>query len=103
MGDRPASRAQLARVLEMSEARSVTVRVIPFDLDDFGGAGSAMVYAGGPVPHLDTVVRDGPNGTLFVDAAAQLSRFRSLFRRVEAASLEAKCSRDFIHQLAKEL
>ncbi|MFJ2947661.1 helix-turn-helix domain-containing protein [Streptomyces sp. NPDC087226] len=103
VGDRPASRAQLARVLEMSEARSVTVRVIPFDLNDFGGAGSAMVYAGGPVPQLDTVVRDGPNGTVFVDAAAQLSRFRTLFRRVEAVSLEPKCSRDFIHRLAKEL
>jgi transcriptional regulator with XRE-family HTH domain len=103
VGDRTAARAQLMRVLELSEADHVTVRVIPFDLDDFAGAGSAMVYAGGSVPKLDTVVRDGPNGPYFIDAEAQLDRYRTLFRRVEAVSLEPERSRDFIHGLAKEL
>lgn len=103
VGDRSAARSQLARVLEISEAAHVTVRVIPFDLDNFGGAGSAMVYAGGPVPQLDTVVRDGPHGTSFLDAQAQLDCFRTLFRRLEAASLDPERSRDFIHRLAKEL
>jgi transcriptional regulator with XRE-family HTH domain len=103
VGDRAAERVQLARILELSEADHITVRVIPFDLDGFAGAGSAMVYAGGQVPQLDTVVRDGPHGTVFVDAEAQLGRFRTLFRRVEAASLEPGRSRDFIKQLAKEL
>ncbi|MEU3093862.1 helix-turn-helix transcriptional regulator [Streptomyces sp. NPDC006967] len=103
VSSRPASRAQLARIVEASEADAVTVRVIPFELDGFGGAGSAMVYAGGPVPQLDTVVCDGPNGTVFIDAAAQLGHFRTLFHKVEAASLEPERSRDFIHRLAKEL
>ncbi|MEV5337567.1 helix-turn-helix transcriptional regulator [Streptomyces sp. JB150] len=103
VGDRSAARSQLARVLEISEASHVTVRVIPFDLDNFGGAGSAMVYAGGPVPQLDTVVRDGPHGTSFIDAQAQLDRFRTLFRRLEEVSLDPGRSRDFIHRLAKEL
>ncbi|MFH9981287.1 helix-turn-helix domain-containing protein [Streptomyces sp. NPDC017179] len=103
VGDHAAARAQLVRILELSEADHVTVRVIPFALDGFAGAGSAMVYAGGQVPQLDTVVRDGPHGTVFIDAEAQLRRFRTLFRRVEAASLEPTRSRDFIHRLAKEL
>ncbi|MET8243125.1 helix-turn-helix transcriptional regulator [Streptomyces sp. NPDC005202] len=103
VGDRAAARAQLASVLELSEADHIAVRVIPFDLDGFAGAGSAMVYAGGPIPKLDTVVRDGPHGTVFIDAEAQLGRFRTLFRRLEAASLEPERSRDFIHRLAKEL
>ncbi|MGW1589622.1 helix-turn-helix domain-containing protein [Streptomyces sp. NPDC002386] len=103
VGDRVAAREQLTRVLELSEADHVTVRVVPFDLDDFGGAGSAMVYAGGPVPRLDTVVRDGPSGPVFLDAEAQLKRYRTLFRRVEAVSLDPHRSRDFIHRLAKEL
>ncbi|MEU6671263.1 helix-turn-helix transcriptional regulator [Streptomyces sp. NPDC046727] len=103
VGSRSAARTQLARVLELSEADHVTVRVIPFDLDGFGGAGSAMVYAGGPVPRLDTVVRDGPGGPVFIDAEAQLSRYRTLFRRVESASLDPDRSRDFIRRLAKEL
>ncbi|MGW3034529.1 helix-turn-helix domain-containing protein [Streptomyces sp. NPDC001178] len=103
VGNRSVARTQLLRVLELSEADHVTVRVIPFDLDNFGGAGSAMVYAGGPVPKLDTVVRDGPNGPVFIDAEAQLNRYRTLFRRVEAVSLDPDRSRDFIHRLSKEL
>ncbi|WP_425247643.1 helix-turn-helix domain-containing protein [Streptomyces sp. NEAU-NA10] len=103
VGGTAAARAQLTRVLDLSEADNITVRVIPFDLEDFGGADSAMVYAGGPVPELDTAVRDDPHGTAFIDAQAQLSRFRTLFRRLEAVSLEPERSRDFIHRLAKEL
>jgi hypothetical protein len=103
VGDRAASRAQFTRVLELSEADHVTVRVIPFDLDGFIDAGSAMVYAGGPVPKLDTVVRDAPHGSAFVDSEAQLASFRTLFRRVEAVSLDPERSRGFIHRLAKEL
>ncbi|MGC0330066.1 transcriptional regulator with XRE-family HTH domain [Streptomyces sp. SAI-170] len=103
VGTSAASRAQLDRILELSQAEHISVRVIPFDLEGFAGAGSAMVYAGGPLPRLDTVVRDGPHGTVFVDAEAQLIRFRTLFRKVEAVSLEPERSRDFIRRLAKEL
>ena len=67
------------------------------------GAGSAMVHLGGAVPCLDTVVRDAPHGTAFIDSAAQLEHFRKLFRRVKEASLDPVQSRDLIHQLAKEL
>ncbi|MGP2436838.1 helix-turn-helix domain-containing protein [Streptomyces sp. JW3] len=103
VGDRAAMRAQLARVLELSTADHITVRVIPFDVDGFAGAGGDMVYASGPVPKLDTVVRDGPQGTVFVNAEAQLGRFRDLFHRLEAVALEPVGARDFIHKLAKEL
>ncbi|MCN9239904.1 helix-turn-helix transcriptional regulator [Streptomyces sp. RY43-2] len=103
VGGRAASLTQLARILELSEADHVTVRVIPFELDDFADITAAMVYAGGPVPKLDTVVRDGPHGALFIDSEAQLDVFRTLFRRVEAVSLDPKRSRDLIHRLTKEL
>ena len=100
---RAASRAQLARVVQLSEADHITVRVIPFDLEDFAGAASAMTYAAGSVPNLDTVVRDGPHGATFIDSEAQLGAFRTLFRKVEAVSLDTAQSRDFIHKLANEL
>lgn len=103
VGGRAGMRAQLTRVLEMSEADHITVRVIPFSLDDFAGAGSALVHLGGPVPRLDTVVRDGPHGTAFLDSEAQLEHFRTLFRKVKEASLPPGQSRDLIHQLAKEV
>jgi transcriptional regulator with XRE-family HTH domain len=103
VGDRAASRVQLTHLLESSEADHITVRVIPFDLDGFAGADSAMVYAGANVPKLDTVVRDTPQGAGFIDSEAQLGSFRTLFRRMEAVSLDPERSRDFIHRLAKEL
>lgn len=103
VGDRTASRAQLAALLELSEADHITLRVIPFDLDGFGGSWTAMMLAGGTVPRLDTAVRDAPHAAAFIDSEAQLGVLRTLFRRVEAASLEPERSRDLIHRLAKEL
>ncbi|MFK0158809.1 helix-turn-helix domain-containing protein [Streptomyces sp. NPDC090493] len=100
---RDAFRAQLTRILDMSEADHVIVRVLPFALDDFAGAGSSMVHLGGAVPRLDTVVRDAPHGTAFVDSEAQLEHFRKLFRRVKEQALPPRQSRELIHQLAKEL
>ncbi|SDN04157.1 Helix-turn-helix domain-containing protein [Streptomyces sp. cf386] len=103
VSNRATSRAQLTRVLEVSEADHITVRVVPFDLDGFGGAWSPMMLAGGTVPKLDTAVRDAPHGTGFIDSEAQLGVFRTLFRKVEAVSLDPARSRDLISRLAKEL
>ncbi|MFB7494221.1 helix-turn-helix domain-containing protein [Streptomyces sp. NPDC056161] len=103
VSSRAASQAQLARILELSEADHITVRVIPFNLEHFADLGSAMVYAGGAVPKLDTVVRDGPHGTIFIDSEAQLEVFRTHFRRVETVSLNPSQSRALIHRLAKEV
>ncbi|MFE9449260.1 helix-turn-helix domain-containing protein [Streptomyces sp. NPDC006739] len=103
VGDRATLKAQLARLLELSEADHITLRVIPFDLDGFATASSAMTYVGGPLPKLDTVVRDAPHGSLFIDAEAQLHTYRTRFRMVEAVSLEPDESRGFIRRLTKEL
>lgn len=103
VGDRATSKAQLARLLELCEADHVTLRVIPFDLDDFARASSTMTYVGGPLPKLDTVVRDAPHGSVFIDSEAQLNTYRTSFRRVEAASLAPERSRELIHKLTKEL
>ncbi|WOX10201.1 helix-turn-helix transcriptional regulator [Streptomyces sp. N50] len=103
VSNRATSRAQLTRLLQSSEADHITLRVIPFDVDDFAKASSTMTYLGGAVPKLDTVLRDAPHGSLLVDSEAQLSTYRTRFRMVEASSLEPAQSREFIHKLAKEL
>ncbi|MFF3584179.1 helix-turn-helix domain-containing protein [Streptomyces mirabilis] len=103
VSDRAASKAQLTRLLELSEADHITLRVIPFDVDDFAKASSTMTYVGGPLTKLDTVVRDAPHGSVLIDSEAQLNTYRTSFRRVEAASLEPELSREFIHKLTKEL
>ncbi|MFJ2394992.1 MULTISPECIES: helix-turn-helix domain-containing protein [unclassified Streptomyces] len=103
VGDRATSRAQLTRLVEFSEADHVTVRVIPLDLDGFAGASGTMTYVGGPLPRLDTVVRDALHGSAFLDSEAQLDTYRTSFRKVEGASLDPGQSREFIHRLTKEL
>ncbi|MGW3859895.1 helix-turn-helix domain-containing protein [Streptomyces sp. NPDC005047] len=103
VGDREVSRAQLRRVLDESEKEHITVRVVPFDTDHFAGASAAMMHVGGPLPILDTVLRDSPSGTAFLDAQSQLERFRTLLRKVGEAALDPVRTRDFIHKLAKEL
>ena len=103
VGDRATARAQLARLLELAKAPHVTVRVIPFDLEGFAMASATMLYMGGSVAKLDTVVRDAPHGSIFIDSEAQLNAYRTRFRKVEEVSLAPDRSHDFIHQLAKEL
>ncbi|WP_405950011.1 helix-turn-helix domain-containing protein [Streptomyces prunicolor] len=103
VSNRATSQAQLAQLLTLSEADHITLRVIPFDVDDFAKASSTMTYVGGPLPKLDTVVRDAPHGSVFIDSEAQLNTYRRSFRRVVAASLEPEQSRKFIHKLTKEL
>ncbi|MFE7842599.1 helix-turn-helix domain-containing protein [Streptomyces sp. NPDC057474] len=103
VADRSVARAQLATILQESERPNVTVRVIPFDTDGFAGASTSLLCVGGSVAALDTVQRDTPYGTALLDDAAQLLKMRTLFRKVESASLDPLKSRDFIHRLAKEL
>ncbi|MEV7786808.1 helix-turn-helix transcriptional regulator [Streptomyces sp. NPDC088106] len=103
VSDRATSRNQLLRLLELSEAENISVRVIPFDMDGFASASSTMTYVGGPLPKLDTVIRDALHGSAFLDSEAQLNTYRASFHRVEAAALDPAQSRDFILGLAKEL
>ncbi|MEV5487993.1 helix-turn-helix transcriptional regulator [Streptomyces bobili] len=103
VADRHASLTQLQRILDQIEQGHVTVRVIPADQDNFAGADASMMYMGGPLPQLDTVLRDFPTGTMFIDAEAQLKRLRTLLRKVEKASLEPMTSRELIHRMTKEL
>ncbi|WP_409470306.1 helix-turn-helix domain-containing protein [Streptomyces sp. HC307] len=103
VADRHVSRAQIRQILDEIEQGHITVRVIPTDQDGFGGAGASMMYMGGPVPQLDTGFRDGATSTAFIDTEPQLEHLRTLFRKVEKATLDPRASRDFIHHLSKEL
>ncbi|GAA0329196.1 helix-turn-helix domain-containing protein [Streptomyces turgidiscabies] len=103
VANRQVSRAQLGQILDQIEQGHVTVRVIPTDQDGFGGAGASMMYMGGRVPQLDTGFRDGAADTAFIDVEPQLSTLRTLFRKVEGATLDPTASREFIHRLSKEL
>ncbi|MBT3153017.1 helix-turn-helix transcriptional regulator [Streptomyces sp. CHD11] len=95
-------RTQLRHLLDMSELEHVTVRIIPFGKGSFPGTGQSVDYLSGPVPQLDTVQLDTHHGCEFLDAEAQLSKYRSVLDRMEANALKPAESRDLIHRIAQE-
>ncbi|MCC5033375.1 helix-turn-helix domain-containing protein [Streptomyces sp. WAC 00631] len=101
-GGRRVAGAQLAYVLEVSEAPSVTVRVIPFRNEEFFEATQPLLYAGGAVPQLDTVQMDTIFGGHYLYAEAQLNKYRALLDIAEVASLGIEDSRDLIQRIIRE-
>lgn len=85
----------------MSELEQVTVRVIPFGKGSFPGTGQSVDYLAGPVPQLDTVQLDTHHGCEFLDAEAQLEKYRLVLDRMEANALKPAESRDLIHRIAQ--
>ncbi|MGW0826991.1 helix-turn-helix domain-containing protein [Streptomyces sp. NPDC002845] len=94
-------RAQLQHLLDMSELDHVTVRVIPFGKGSFPGTGQSVDYLLGSVPQLDTVQLDTHHGCEFLDAEAQLDKYRLVLDRIEAKALKPAESRDLIHRIAQ--
>ncbi|MFI5794111.1 Scr1 family TA system antitoxin-like transcriptional regulator [Streptomyces sp. NPDC051677] len=96
-------RAQLERLCELSELENIEVQVIPFRAGAFPGAGQAVIYAGGPVPQLDTVELDSAHGPEFLHGQSQLDKYRAHLDWMEAASLPSAESRDFMRNIASHL
>ncbi|MGW0949650.1 helix-turn-helix domain-containing protein [Streptomyces sp. NPDC002623] len=97
------ARAQLDHLVEMSEQPTITVLVIPFGQTGFPASGQPITVADGPVPQLDTVVLDTDHGCEFLDAEAQLDRYRSVLDRMESRALPETKSRDLIHRISSDL
>ncbi|MFG2722931.1 helix-turn-helix domain-containing protein [Streptomyces sp. NPDC048416] len=102
-GGRKVARDQLEHLVEFSHRPSVVVRVIPFTSEDFIEVTQPVLYASGPVPQLDTVQIDSAFGGRFLDAEADLKKYRALLDIAEHASLDPDESRHLIHHIAREL
>ncbi|MDT3395555.1 helix-turn-helix transcriptional regulator [Streptomyces sp. B1866] len=102
-GGSKTSRAQLQHLIDMSERDHITILVIPFRNGTFPGSGQSINYFSGPVPQLDTVLLEQSHGSLLLDAAAQLEKYRMVIDKMEATALAADESRDFIREIAQEL
>ncbi|MFF2377314.1 helix-turn-helix domain-containing protein [Streptomyces xiamenensis] len=96
-------RGQLDHLLAMSERDNVTVAVVPFGVADFPASGQPITYVEGPVPQLDTVILDSDYGCDFLDAEAQLMKYRSVLDRMENCALSPKRSRDALRRIAKDV
>lgn len=103
VGGRKANNAQLSRILNLAELAHVTVRILPFDTEDFAGAGHSMLYLYGTTRLLDTVQLDTGHGGEFRTAEPVLRQYRKQYERVVGVALDPATSRDFISRLVKEL
>ncbi len=102
-GGRKVVREQLEYLIEISKLPTVSIRVIPFTSEDFIEVTQPVLYASGPVPELDTVQIDSAFGGRFLDAEAELKKYRTLLDIAEHASLDPEGSRQLIHHIAREL
>lgn len=95
-------RAQLAFLYEVSTWPSVIIRIIPFTRQITGSVHSTL-YAGAEIPALDTVQLDSAFDAGFLDAEAQLARYRALLDSIESISLDTEESAQFIQHIAQEM
>ncbi|MEU8583854.1 helix-turn-helix domain-containing protein [Streptomyces abikoensis] len=96
-------RDQLRFLAEVAEWPSVTLLVVPFDMDNLVGTAQSMLYAVGPIPELDTVQIDNAFRGGFVTANALLSMYNTMFHTLADKALSPDDSRKFIHRLVQEM
>ncbi|KUF14969.1 helix-turn-helix domain-containing protein [Streptomyces silvensis] len=102
-GGKDVARAQLAYLAEAATRDNIALRVIPFSVGGFVGAGQSVLYAEGPVPQLDTVQLDTSFGAHFVDAPTPLTNYRSLLDMMEQSALPTEESHQLLRSIALEL
>ncbi|MEU6231217.1 helix-turn-helix transcriptional regulator [Streptomyces sp. NPDC047042] len=103
VGGSTVARQQLQHLLDMSDRSHITLRTITFDVGAYPGSGQSFYYACGPVPQLDTIQLDQSHGVAFLDAEAQLHKYRTLFERIEAVALSPEKTRELIHHVMREM
>ncbi|WP_434594190.1 helix-turn-helix domain-containing protein [Streptomyces sp. A5-4] len=103
VGGPTALRNQLQHLLDMSELGHITIQVVPFKAGAIPGSGQSIYYAHGSVPQMDTVHLDQSHGLTFLDAEAQLAKYRTLFGRIEVVAHSPAQSRDVIHSISRNL
>ncbi|RKT19125.1 helix-turn-helix protein [Streptomyces sp. 1114.5] len=96
------AREQLRHLIEASTHENVSVLVIPFGAGTFPGSGQSIVYCSATVQQLDTVQLDTYHGSEFLDAHAQLVRYRKVLDIMEAFALDPVKSRDLIARIEKD-
>ncbi|MGW7295094.1 helix-turn-helix domain-containing protein [Streptomyces xiamenensis] len=97
------ARGQLDYLLSMSERENISVQVIPFGAGTFPSSGQGVIYLTGDVSRLDTVQLDTDHGSQFLDAGSKLDKYRRIWDRMEACSLDEKRSRDVIRRAVQDI
>lgn len=109
LGDSQVMRDQLARLIEVSTAPSISLHVLRLaDTHPVGVGGGFALMQFPPVPGIgptsDVVYVDQfAVGGLYIEDEAQTYRYRLAFQRLVAESLDQARSRDLIESVRREL
>jgi len=97
-GGRLVMAAQLAKVLDMSARPNVSVQVLPFAVGSHPGLESNFTILGLPHEAPDVVFVEGLIGSVYLDRAEDLKRYREIFRKLQSMALDPQ---DSAHSIAE--
>jgi transcriptional regulator with XRE-family HTH domain len=89
---------QLGRLIEASRLPNVTIQVIPFAVGSHPGLESNFNILELPTPTPSVVFVEGLVGSMYLERAEDLKRYREVFARLQAIALSPK---DTINAIAK--
>jgi transcriptional regulator with XRE-family HTH domain len=90
--------AQLAHLMEAARLPNVTVQVIPFTVGSHPGLESNFNILELPPPTSSVVFVEGLIGSVYLERAEDLKRYRKVFERLQSIALSPK---DTINAIAK--
>ncbi|WUJ67664.1 helix-turn-helix domain-containing protein [Kribbella soli] len=96
VGSRAVMRAQLGRLLEMSERPNITLQVIPFDRGAHPGMTGAFVRLSFGAVAPDIVYVESLAGDMFLELEAEIDRFGLAFDHLRAMALSPRDSSGLI-------
>lgn len=109
VGGKDVIRAQLARLVQVSDLPNVALKVLPFDTGMHAGIMSGPfvvlefpVSGNGRATEPPTVYVDGFTGSLFLDKPREIKRYNAAFTDIWTAALDGAASRDLITKAAEE-
>lgn len=99
VGGRTVMRAQLGRLLEMSERPNITLQVIPFDKGAYPGMTGAFVRLNFGAVAPDIIYVESLAGDIFLESEAEIDRYGLVFDHLRARALSPRDSSTLIATL----
>jgi transcriptional regulator with XRE-family HTH domain len=88
--------AQLAKILDMSSLPNVTVQVLPYAVGAHPAVESNFTIVGLPDPTPGVVFVEGLIGSTYLERDDDLTRYQTIFRKLESIALSPQSSLDLI-------
>ena len=104
VGDRATMHDQLSKLIEASERPTTTLQILPFSAGAHPAMDAAFRLLGFDEPSADEIVYiEYPTGSIILEQAEEVARYRLTFDHLRAQSLSADESRRMLSRAAEDL